>query len=254
MTNQRNAQQNTQQPKQQLEQKISPNQDREPSLMVNMVFNIVLPVLILMQLSSPERLGATQALILALAFPLSFGGWELWRRRKINGFSILGLISVLLTGGIGLLELDPKYIAIKEAAVPGLIGIVVWVSRFTRFPIVEKMLLNRKMVDVDKLYAALQARGNTAAFQRVINNAGNGVAGAFFLSATLNFVLARMIVVSPAGSEAFNHEIGRMTALSFPVIVLPTMLVLFGAIFYLFARINKLAGESVEAFLIEQKK
>ena len=155
--------------------------EQEPSMLVNMVFNIVLPVLILMQLSSPERLGATQALILALAFPLSFGSWELWRRRKVNGFSVLGLISVLLTGGIGLLELDPKYIAIKEAAVPGVIGIAVWGSRYTRFPIVEKMLLNRKMVDVDKLNAALQARGNRAAFQRVINNAGNGVAAAFFL-------------------------------------------------------------------------
>ncbi len=35
----------------------------------------------------------------------------------------LGLISVLLTGGIGLLELDPQWLAIKEAAIPGIIGI-----------------------------------------------------------------------------------------------------------------------------------
>ncbi|RUO18417.1 MFS transporter [Aliidiomarina iranensis] len=225
---------------------------KEPGLMVNMLFNIFLPVIILMQLSSEARLGAATALVLALAFPIGFGLWELYRRKKINGFSILGLVSVLLTGGIGLLELDPAYIAIKEAAVPGIIGLVVFGSRFTRFPVVEKILLNRKILDLDKLYAALERRQKSAEFQRTINNGGNAVACAFFLSATLNYILARMIVVSPAGTEAFNSEIGRMTALSFPVIALPTMIILMGAIFYIFKRISTLTGESVETFLQAQ--
>ncbi|RUO36089.1 MFS transporter [Aliidiomarina shirensis] len=225
---------------------------KEPGLMVNMLFNIFLPVIILMQLSNDARLGAAAALALALAFPFGFGCWELYRRRKINGFSILGLVSVLLTGGIGLLELDPAYIAIKEAAVPAIIGIVVFGSRFTRFPVVEKILLNRKVLDLDKLYAVLAKRGKTQEFQRTLNYGGNAVASAFFLSAVLNYMLARMIVVSPAGTEAFNNEIARMTALSFPVIVLPTMIILMGAIVYIFIRIGKLTGESVENFLQAQ--
>ena len=223
---------------------------KEPGLMANMLFNIFIPVIVLMQLSSEERLGAAPALVLALAFPIGFGLRELWQRKKINGFSILGLVSVLLTGGIGLLELDPAYIAIKEAAVPGIIGVVVWGSRFTRFPVVEKILLNPKMMDLEKLYQTLNERQQTASFRRVINIAGNAVASAFFLSAALNYFLARMIVISPAGTEAFNNEIGRMTALSFPVIVLPTMIILMGAIFYLFKRIHTLTGESIETFLL----
>lgn len=223
---------------------------KEPGLMANMLFNIFIPVIVLMQLSSDDRLGAAPALVLALAFPIGFGLRELWQRKKINGFSILGLVSVLLTGGIGLLELDPAYIAIKEAAVPGIIGVVVWASRFTRFPVVEKILLNPKMMDLEKLYQTLNERQQTASFRRVINIAGNAVAAAFFLSAALNYFLARMIVISPAGTEAFNNEIGRMTALSFPVIVLPTMIILMGAIFYLFKRIHTLTGESVETFLL----
>lgn len=225
---------------------------KEPSLWANMLFNILLPVIILMQLSSEERLGAATALVVALAFPLGFGLRELWQRKKINGFSILGLVSVLLTGGIGLLQLDPAYIAIKEAAVPAIIGVVVWLSRYTRFPVVEKILLNPKMIDTAKLTARLQERQQQGAFRKVINNSGNAVTVAFFLSATLNYVLARMIVVSPAGTEAFNNEIGRMTALSFPVIVLPTMAILMGAIFYLFKRIHTLTGDSVEEFLISK--
>ncbi|TRW48056.1 MFS transporter [Aliidiomarina halalkaliphila] len=230
-----------------------PEGQKQPGLLPNLMFNILLPVVILMQLSSEERLGPVWALIIGLAFPIGYGLWDLNRRKKINGFSVLGIISVLLTGGIGLLQLDPKYIAIKEAAVPAIFGLVVWGSRFTKFPIVEKLLLNRQMLDVDALYRKLAEKGNQARFKRVMNMAGNGVAAAFALSAVLNYILASAIVVSPAGTEAFNNEIGRMTALSFPVIVLPTMLVMFGAIFYLFHQINALTGDSIEAYMHDKK-
>lgn len=226
--------------------------EKQPGFLSNLLFNILLPVIILMQLSSEDRLGPVYALIIGLAFPVGYGLWDLWQRRKVNGFSVLGIVSVLLTGGIGLLQLDPKYIAIKEAAVPAVFGLVVWGSRFTRFPIVEKLLLNRQVLDVDALYARVAERGKSLEFRKTLNYAGNGVAGAFFLSAVLNYFLARAIVVSPAGTEAFNNEIGRMTALSFPVIVLPTMVVMFGAIFYLFYKIKQVTGESIEAFTLDK--
>ncbi|MDP3449658.1 MAG: beta-galactosidase, partial [Anaerolineaceae bacterium] len=48
--------------------------------------------------------------------------------------------SVMLTGGISLLELDPQYIAIKEAAIPGIIGLAVLGSQYTRFPLVRTLI------------------------------------------------------------------------------------------------------------------
>ena len=215
----------------------------------NLAFNIIIPVVILMKFSGPEHLGPALGVIVALAFPISYGLYDLKRTRKINGFSVLGIVSVILTGGISLLELDPQYIAIKEAAVPGVIGLAVFISQFTRFPLVKKLLMNDKVMDVERLQQAIDERGNTGAFNRALRVATYLVAGAFFLSAVLNYVLARMIVVSPAGTTEFNNELGRMTALSFPVIALPTMLVMFVAIFYLFFQMKKLTGESVEAFL-----
>lgn len=235
-------------------QQTEPPVQNEPGVLSNLLFNILLPVIILMQLSSDDRLGAMWALVVALAFPIGYGCWDLWRRRKVNGFSLLGLVSVLLTGGIGLLELDPQYIAIKEAAVPAIFGVVIWGSQFTRFPLVEKMLLNRQLFDLDKLNYKLQERGQEGAFRKVIRQAALGVTGAFFLSAILNYVLARAIVTSPAGTEAFNNELGRMTALSFPVIVLPTMIVMFGALLYLFHQLGKLTGCSVEEFMRDKHK
>ena len=215
----------------------------------NLAFNIIIPVLILMKFSGPEHLGPAWGVVIALAFPLAYGSYDLHRTRQINGFSVLGIVSVILTGGISLLELDPQYIAIKEAAVPGAIGLAVFFSQFTRFPLVKKLLMNDKVIDTDKLYQAISKQGTMAAFNRVLRVSTYLVASAFFLSAVLNYILARMIVVSPAGTTEFNNELGRMTALSFPVIALPTMLVMFVAIFYLFFQMKKLTGHSVEHFL-----
>lgn len=230
------------------------NQDvKQGGFFSNLAFNIIIPVIILMKFSGPEHLGPAWGVVIALAFPICYGLYDLNRTRRINGFSILGIVSVILTGGISILELDPQYIAIKEAAVPGVIGLAILISHYTRFPLIKKMLMNDKVMDVERLQAAIAKRGNDQAFSRVLRIATFLVASAFFLSAVLNYVLARMIVVSPAGTTAFNEELGRMTALSFPVIALPTMLVMLVAIFYLFFQMKKLTGESIESFLHGQE-
>ena len=43
-----------------------------------------------------------------------------------------------------------------------------------------------------------------------------------------------------------------MTALSYPVIVIPSMIMLIAALWYIFAQIKKLTGEDLEHFLAEQ--
>ena len=61
----------------------------------------------------------------------------------------------------------------------------------------------------------------------------------------LNYVLARLIVVSPAGTTAFNQELGKMTALSFPVIMAPLALLFALALFFLVSGIRKQTGLEV---------
>jgi hypothetical protein len=202
--------------------------------------NIVIPALILMKLSGEDRLGPVVGLLTALAFPLTYGIVDGLRRRRFNFISALGVVSILLTGGIGLLQLDTKWIAIKEAAVPGVIGLVVLLSMRSRYPIVRSLLYNDKIIDVPTVEAALERHGNRTHFDRRLDRASLLLAGSFFLSAVLNFVLARVIVKSPAGTVAFNEELGRMTALSYPVIALPSMAVMFLALWYLFHSISRL--------------
>lgn len=220
--------------------------------LANLLFNIIIPVLILSRLSGDDRLGPSLSIVVALAFPIGYGLWDLRASGKINPFSVIGVVSVFLTGGISLLELDPQYIAIKEAAIPAFIGIAVLVTQKTRYPLIKMLILNAQLIRVDALYAALEERGQRDRFERRLAQASLIVAGSFFVSAILNYVLARIILVSPPGTTEFSEELGKMTALSYPVIALPSMLILMLAIWYVFAQVKKLTGQGLDSFLVDQ--
>jgi hypothetical protein len=216
----------------------------------NLAFNIALPALVLNKLS--ERLGPAPALLAALAFPLGYGLYDAVARRKLNFLSVLGFVSVLLTGGLGLLKVDGFWFAVKEAAVPALIGGAVLGSLRTKKPLVRSMLLNDAVLDVPRVQAAVAARGTQRAFDALLARASYLLAGSFFLSAALNFALARVLLKSPAGTVEFNQELGRMTALSWPVIVLPTTVVLAAALWMLVRGLKALTGLELEEMFHKQ--
>jgi hypothetical protein len=203
---------------------------------------LIVPALILMKLSGPEQLGAAPALLLAIAFPLAWGLRDLLRRKKINLFAALGMFSVLLTGGIGLLQIDTQWLAVKEAAIPALIGLAVLLSERTRYPLVRNLLLNPALVDVPRIQNQLSARGATQAFEARLQRATWMLSGTFFFSAAMNYFLATWIVTSPTGSAAFNEELGQLTLLSYPVIAIPSMLMIMAVLYYLARSIRMLAG------------
>lgn len=223
--------------------------ERRESALLSLGINIAIPAVILMKFSGDAALGPVGGLILALAFPLTYGMVDFARRREWNIISMLGFVSVLLTGGIGLLELDPRWIAVKEAAVPAVIGILVVLSLRTRFPIVKMFLYNDKIIRVREVDAALDRRGNRRAFDQTLVNASLMLAASFLVSSVLNFVLAKLIVKSQPGTTAFNEELGRMTALSYPVIVVPSMIIMIAALWYLFYRIQRLTDLDLEQIL-----
>lgn len=214
----------------------------KPSPLIELAVTLIVPSLILMKLSGPEDLGAVNALLLALAFPLAWGARDLLMRRKLNLFAALGLVSILLTGGIGLLQLDTQWLAIKEAAIPGLIGLAVAVSAHTRTPLVRVLLFSPTLMNVERIQHSLGQRGNGDAFETRLKAATWMLGGSFFFSAAMNYFLATWIVVSPAGTPAFNEELGRLTLLSYPMIALPSMLIMMAVLYYLTRSIRELAG------------
>ena len=221
----------------------------KPNLFLEQLLTLVVPALVLMKLSDPERLGALPALLLALAFPLVWGIRDLIRSRKLNLFATLGLVSVGLTGGIGLLQLDNQWLAVKEAAIPGMIGLAVIVSGQTRYSLIHALLLNPKLIDVARIQQQLSTRGTTQIFETRLRTATWLLGGTFFFSAAMNYLLATWIVTSPAGSPAFNEELGRLALLSYPMIAIPSMLMMMAVLYYLVRTIRILAGITfTEAF------
>ncbi|MDG9756805.1 VC0807 family protein [Pseudomonas sp. NY15364] len=221
----------------------------KPRPLIDLAISILIPSFILMKLSGEHRLGADGALILALAFPLAWGAFELIKYRKFNFIALLGLISVALTGGIGLLKLDTQWLAVKEALIPGLIGIAVLVSTRTRYPLIRTLLFNKTVLNIDKIHDRLEQGGHVEHFETRLMRATYWLSGTFFFSSFMNYVLAKWIVVSPAGTEAFNDELGRMTLLSYPMIAIPSMIMLMAIFYYLWKTIHGLTGLSLEEIM-----
>jgi len=111
-----------------------------------------------MKLSGEDNLGPTGALILALSFPIVWGLYDLFKNGTRNYVAILGVVSVMLTGGIGLLKLDAQWLAVKEAAIPFCIGVGVLVANYFGFPLVRKLLFNPAVMNVERVEQELHAR------------------------------------------------------------------------------------------------
>lgn len=225
---------------------------KQESLLINLACNLLIPTLILTKLSGEDYLGIKLAIMIALSFPIVYGVHDFFTRGKLNFFSALGVVSVTLTGGISLMELDAIYIAIKEASIPAIFGMATLLSLKTSQPLIHTFLLNEAILDLQKINRALNDNGRKQDFDKLLINASWILAGSFFLSSVLNYLLAVIILTAEPGTVAFNEQLGKMTALSFPVIALPAMLVLTADLFYLFKGITRLTGIPLEE-IIKQK-
>jgi hypothetical protein len=215
---------------------------RNENPIFSIVFNIALPAIILYKLSGPERLGPVWAFVVALSVPLGYGLMDLIRNRKANFYSILGIVSISLTGSFGLMHLDGFWFAVKDATIPGLMAVAVIASAWSKKPLVKTILYNERVIDVVLVDKELTTRGNVAEFNQLLTRTTLMLALSFMLSAVLNFTLALHLLKSPSGTVEFNQELGKMTAMSYPVIVLPCMVVTGFALWRLLSGIKRLTG------------
>ncbi|HHX8361769.1 TPA: VC0807 family protein [Vibrio alginolyticus] len=219
---------------------------KKPNPLFEILFNVFIPSFILMKFSGDEHLGTAMALVVALLFPIIYGGMDLVRNKKFNFISALGFISVLLTGGIGLLELDTRWLALKEALIPGLIGLAVLGSTFTRYPLMQKLVLNDTVLNLALINQRLKENGKTDAFERCLMSSNYLFASTFAFSSAMNYFLATWIVTSTSGTAAFNEELGKMTLYSYPMIAIPSMLMMFGIFYYIWRQVRAMTSLETE--------
>ena len=237
----------------------NPEPPRRENGFHSLLFNILLPVIILTQ---GDRLITQPAsvLVIALVFPVGYFLWDLQRRRKVNFISILGFVSVLLTGGVGLMELPRFWFIVKETAIPAVIGLAVLGSLMTRHPLIRVLVFSREVFDVDHIQSRLVERGTTGKMEQLLRRATGLLSLSFFFSALLNYFLASHFVrTEPKVDQAqFNAEVGAMTGWSYLVIALPSMVFMMGILYLVVKGIRNHAGlgfeEALAPHLREEKK
>ncbi len=213
---------------------------RNNSQFLSLLFNIVIPAIILTKFSKDTYLGPMYGLLVALAFPLFYGLYELVVQKRKDFISVLGFVGVLLSGTISLLKFPPQWIAVKEASIPLLIGLIILISTRTSWQLINKIFYNRELLNIDKIESVLSTDALRSRLKAILSRANMLLACSFFFSAAMNFILAKKIVQSMPGTQQFNEELGRMSVLSFPVIAVPSMIFMIFILWYLFSSMKKL--------------
>lgn len=223
------------------------SEKKKNSAFINILCNIVIPAFVMIKLSKPQYFGPLYGLLIALAFPIGYGIYDFIRNKDVNFISLLGFASVLLTGVFGLFELPPLWIAVKEASVPLIIAVFIIATVSSRHSIINKMFYNEMIMQVDAIDQVVIERNLQERFAALFKKVSYWFAGSFLLSSFLNFSLAWILLKSEPGTSAYTEELGRMTALSFPVIALPCTIIMFIILFYLIKQISKLTDLPMEA-------
>ncbi len=224
--------------------------DTRTSPLIDLLLSIVVPSIILMKFSGDNDLGASGALVVALAFPVTVGLYQLIRFKLTNYIALVGLISVLLTGGIGLLRLDAEWLAIKEAAIPALLGFGVLISAWLQYPLIKQILYNPVILDTERISRILRNRGYEEIFEARLLSATYLLGATFFFSSAMNYLLAKWIVTSPTGSEAFNEELGQLTLISYPLIAIPSIVMMLAIFYFLWRSLNNFTGLKLEEVFV----
>lgn len=220
--------------------------NKKEGFLNNVLINIVIPAIVLSKFSKEEYLGPVYGLILALLFPLVYGLYDFLKQKRKNYIAIIGFAGILFSGIVGLLKFPPHWIAVKEASVPFIIGTIILISTKTKWQLVNKIIYNKSLLDVEKIEERLYTPALKEKLNSLLFRSNVLLAGTFFVSSTLNYILAKIIVKSMPGTVTFNEELGRMAILSFPVIAIPLMIIMSFIFMYFVSNLKKITQLSKE--------
>ncbi len=226
------------------------NKKQEKSLLWELFFNLCLPTILLMKGHVWFPLSPKASLAIAIACPLSYGLLDWYREAHFNWISFLGLISITVKGSVGLFEGSNQWLAINEMLLPLIMGCtLVFFRIFNKPPFLPKFLLNEQFCYANHILEVIKQKNNENILKKNIILYEWALASLFFFSAILNYLLARFLVIHPAGSAEFNHELGLLTGWSFVIIAVPATIGLLVIVWRFFTQVKKLSELSWEEIL-----
>lgn len=243
--------------------------------LTNILVNVLIPVLALGKLSKDPalvadpkfyHLGPMWALAVALAFPIGYGVWFLLKHKKLNFFSVLGLVSVLLTGGLTLFlwnedgSVDasaPILFGLKEASIPFVLGLAVFASHWTKTPLLNTFLYNDQIFDIKRITSKVEENSNQEGYAKLLFQCTLIFAVSFLVSTVANFFLAQYFLgpdkvdyTAENARELYNKAVGSITWVGFLVIGVPIMGFLIACMLYLLKGLRRLTGLENEDLML----
>lgn len=246
--------------------------------LTNILVNVIVPILALSYLSKdpelvqkmgqearPWHLGPLRALLISLTLPIAYGVWFFVKHRKANFFSILGLVSVVLTGGLTLYLWQedgsvrpsaPILFGIKEASIPLVLGLAILASHWTKTPLLNTFLYSPQIFDIKRIEKEVHARDAMPAYARLLFSSTIYFSASFLISTAANFFLAQFFLGGidfgdqDAAREQYNKGVAKLTGWSFAVIGLPILLILFFVLWRLVNGLRALTGLETEEILL----
>jgi len=228
------------------------------------MWNVLIPVAALSFLGKNGdkiwNIGPVWGMLVAVSLPVIYGIHHLIKTKKPNFFSILGIVSILLTGGIAIMAYQddgavdkqaPLWFALKEAAIPFVFGITIFISHWTKTPLVRVFLYNPDFFNIPVIEKRVEEKETTTQYKKLIFSGTLLLAGSFFISMVLNYFLAMYFLEGKTDSqEDFNSGVAKLTGWGFAVIGVPMMVILMVTMWRFVSGLKKLTGMDNEEILL----
>ena len=248
--------------------KTTTTKDENP--LMNLIINVIAPVIILSQMSKDSEkiaakawhLGPEKAMYIALSLPIGYGIYHFIKNRKLNIFSVVGALSVLFTGVITMViwnndALRPQaslLFGIKEAVVPLLLGSLFLFTHKTQNPLFNAFIYNDGMFDIDKIESEIEAENAQPAYQKLLWNSTLLFFGSFVVSAVLNLLVAFYFLhgLEPDSinwKEEYNAAVAKVMGWGFLIIGAPLLVIGGFILYYLISGLKRLTHFELEGLL-----
>jgi intracellular septation protein A len=225
------------------------DESSEKKGLLSLLYTVILPTLILIKGHSWAGLKPITTLLLALVFPIGFGLYHYWSTKHISILSLLGLVSVLFTGGVGLLHFPKNWMPIKEASISFIIGTYVLLTSGTSKNLMQSLICNPKFLNVEAIQTVLTAKNLQVTWQKLLRHCSYAIGSSFFISSILHYIITKHVLISEPGTTEFTQELGRIHFWSFLIISIPCVLILLATFYYFFMKLKKLTGLNLEILM-----
>jgi len=237
---------------------------QQDSPLANIMWNVLIPITALSFLGKNGdkfwHVGPVWGMIIAVSLPVIYGIHHLLKTKKPNFFSILGVVSILLTGGISIMAYKdngtvdaqaPLWFALKEAAIPFVFGVTILISHWTKTPLVRVFLYNPDFFNIPVIEKRVEEKSNITGYKKLIFSGTLLLAGSFFISMVMNYFLAMYFLKDNIGSqEDFNDGVAKLTGWGFAVIGVPMMVILMVTMWRFVSGLKKLTGMENDEILL----